>query len=148
LLTFCILVVGVSPLIGGLAAPGPWYDQLAKPAFTPPAWVFASVWFALYPCIAVAGWLVWRRAPRSAAVLTWSLALVLNWIWSPIFFGLHAPWAAAFVIVALLLSILLFIQQAHRIDRRAGWLFFPYAAWVSFAGVLNVAIAVLGSRAA
>ena len=69
--------------------------------------------------------------------------MVLNWLWSPIWFSLHLPWPAFIVIIAIFALILAFIQNRWRRDRVSAWLFVPYAAWVGFASLLNLAIATL-----
>ena len=143
LAVFLVVAVGISSLIGVFAVPGEWYAGLSKPPFNPPNWVFAPVWLALYFCIGFAGWLVWRREPRSLAMGLWAAQMGLNWVWSPVFFRLQAPWPAAAIIVSILALIIGFIVTANRIDRRAAWLFVPYAAWVGFASALNIATAIL-----
>jgi len=84
---FLLLVVGGGLAIGYVTAPGNWYAQLTKPAFNPPGWLFAPVWTVLYFLIAVAGWVVWQRAPRAWPMKLWWAQLVLNFLWSPAFFG-------------------------------------------------------------
>ena len=75
--------------------------------------------------------------------MPWVAQMVLNWLWSPAFFGAEAPWLALAIIVAMLGCILMFMAQAWQLDRVSAWLFAPYAAWVAFATVLNGAIAVM-----
>ncbi len=140
---FLLVVIGVGSVIGVLTAPGEWYAGLAKPPFNPPSWLFAPVWLALYVGIAVAGWRTWRRAPAGPAMALWVGQMLLNWLWTPVFFALHLPWPAFGVIVVLLGLIVAFIAARWRSDRVAAWLFVPYAAWVSFATLLNGAIAWL-----
>lgn len=140
LLLFLILVVGGGLLIGIANVPGEWYDGLRKPFFNPPAAAFAPVWTALYVMIAIAGWRLWTRKATRGAMSLWWLQLGLNFLWSPIFFTLHAPGAALVVIVALLAAILAFIRIAWPQDRAAALLFMPYAAWVAFATLLNFSI--------
>lgn len=140
LLGFIVLVLGGGTLIGLLTLPGDWYAGLQKPSFNPPPWIFGPVWTVLYILVAVAGWLVWSRDPKSLAMRMWIAQLVLNFLWSPAFFGLHKPGLALVVIVALLVAILGFMLQARRLDRLATWLFAPYLLWVAFATVLNAAI--------
>jgi len=136
-----IALVGCAALAGAQFEPGSWYAQLAKPAWTPPNALFAPVWSVLYLAIAIAGWLVWRAARGFNAVLQiWGLQLVLNMLWSWLFFGLHRPLLALLDIVLLLLSIIAFIATARRRSVVASWLFVPYLAWVAFAAALNVAI--------
>ncbi len=137
---FIIIVLGIGLSIGFATAPGTWYQGLAKPSFNPPDWLFGPVWSLLYVLIAIAGWRIWRVAPDSGAMRLWGLQLVLNYLWSPIFFGLQRPGLALVVIVALLAAILGFVALARRLDRPAAWLFVPYALWVAFATLLNAAI--------
>jgi tryptophan-rich sensory protein len=122
---------------------GTWYAGLAKPAFNPPDWVFGPVWTALYLMIAVAGWRVWRRRSESGAWLAlgaWGLQLSLNLSWSMLFFGAQMIGAALAEIAVLLAAILITAALFWRIDRIAGALLIPYAAWVGFATVLNAAL--------
>lgn len=119
---------------------GTWYPGLNKPAWNPPAWVFGPVWTALYILMALAAWLVWRRAEKQAArtILVWyGVQLALNALWSVLFFGLQRPGLAFVEIIilwAVLAGLLAHFWRAHRL---AGALWAPYVAWVSFATVLN-----------
>lgn len=143
LTVFVLVAVVLSGAFGFFTAPGEWYASLDKPPFNPPNWVFAPVWFVLYALIAVAGWLVWLKAPRSTALGVWAVQMAVNWIWSPVFFRLQSPWGAAIIIIALFALVAIFIRLAAPIDRRAAWLFVPYALWVGFASLLNVSVAFL-----
>lgn len=143
LLIFILVVVGAGGTIGALSGPDGWYANLVKPSFNPPNYLFAPVWTLLYVMIAVAGWRIWRIAPRSTAMRLWGAQMVLNWLWTPAFFVLHLPLLALLVILALLLTIFLFIHHARQHDRLASWCFIPYAAWVMFATLLNAALAWL-----
>ena len=120
-----------------------WYAGLAKPPFNPPDWVFGPVWTALYLMIAVAGWRVWRRRSESGAWLAlgaWGVQLSLYLSWSMLFFGARMIGAALVEIAVLLAAILITAALFWRIDRIAGVLLVPYAAWVGFATVLNAAL--------
>ena len=142
-LAFLILVLGGGLLIGANNVPGEWYQSLAKPAFNPPNWIFAPVWSLLYVLIAVVGARTWLSRRRSMAMRLWYAQLVLNFAWSPIFFGLQDPAAALIVILGLLVAVVGFIAAAWREDRTAALLFLPYLAWVAFATALNGAIVAL-----
>ena len=135
-------MVAAAALVGSQFGPGPWYAALQKPAWTPPNWLFAPVWIVLYIAIAVAGWSVWRSKAISVTkpILLWLLQLILNGLWSWLFFGLHRPDLAAIDIIALLVTICLFIVSAKNISAIAAWLFVPYALWVGFAAALNFSI--------
>jgi len=136
-----LLVTFAVASIGAQFLPGPWYDALAKPAWTPPGWLFGPVWTVLYVLMAVAAWLVWLEQPRlSAAIALWSAQLALNGVWSLLFFGLERPGLAAIDIVALLLAIAATALAFARVSRVAALLLVPYLAWVGFATALNLAI--------
>ncbi|ESW91832.1 CrtK/TspO family sensor protein [Mesorhizobium sp. L103C119B0] len=142
-LLFLILVLGGGLLIGYATLPGEWYASLAKPPFNPPNWVFAPAWTLLYVLIAVAGWRTWERERAGAAMKIWALQLVLNFAWSPTFFGAKLVGPALVVILALLASIALFIATVWNRDRVSGWLFAPYSLWVAFATLLNASLLLL-----
>ncbi len=136
--------------IGSRYLPGEWYAGLAKPSWTPPSAVFAPVWLSLYALMGVAAWLVWRRAGFAGAGPALGLflgQLVLNALWSYLFFGLHRPGTAFLEIVVLWLLILAVAVLFGRESRAAGVMLVPYLAWVGFAAALNFAIWRLNSRA-
>lgn len=121
-----------------------WYPTIVKPTWNPPNWVFAPVWTTLYLLMSIAGWRAWRAAtvPADAAKTLWlyGAQLVLNAVWSVLFFYLHRPdLALAEIIVFLALLIAIFVRFA-RTDRAAAILWSPYVAWVSFATFLNFTI--------
>lgn len=120
--------------------PGEWYAGLNKPEWTPPDAVFPVAWTILYAMIAVAGWLVWRRAGWSPAILIWGVGLFFNGFWSYLMFGRHDIQIALADIAQLWVAIVAFISAAWHVDRRASYLYVPYLAWVTFAGALNFAI--------
>lgn len=129
--------------VGSLFLPGEWYLQLAKPRWTPPNWVFGPVWSILYALMAVAAWLVWKRKGLSGAILPlvfFIVQLVLNAMWSWLFFGLKNPGLAFGEIIVLWLVILLTLIAFCRQTPFAGALLLPYLAWVSFAVILNFSI--------
>ncbi|MEH3147752.1 MAG: tryptophan-rich sensory protein [Methylobacterium frigidaeris] len=125
-----------------------WYAGLARPSFTPPNWVFPVAWTILYSMMALALWRILGRRPMTGtAQRTWALAvaaffvqLVLNAAWTLVFFAGHDPFGGLVVIVALLLAILWTARLFLSLDRVAGLLLVPYAAWVAYATVLNAAI--------
>ncbi|HET9915632.1 MAG TPA: TspO/MBR family protein [Candidatus Binatia bacterium] len=137
-----LAMVAAAALVGTQFGPGPWYVALHKPPWTPPGWLFAPVWTVLYVAIAVAGWSVWRSKAVSVTkpILIWLLQLMLNGLWSWLFFGLRRPDLALIDIIALLITICWFIASAGKISRVAASLFVPYALWVGFATALNFSI--------
>jgi len=123
-----------------------WYPTLLKPSWTPPSFLFGPVWTILYILIGISLYLVWKKAPSvkvSRVLWVFYLQLLLNALWSFIFFGAHLLWLAYFEILLLWTIIIINIFMAYRINKTAGWLLFPYFLWVSFASVLNFATASL-----
>jgi translocator protein len=143
LLFFLALTVGGGLAIGLFTLPGEWYAGLVKPSFNPPNWIFGPVWTALYFMIGVAGWRIYLKQPSGKAIKIWWVALALNFLWSPTFFGAQQLGIALVVILALLASILAFIVISRPTDRPASLLFIPYAAWVGFATLLNGSLFML-----
>lgn len=120
-----------------------WYPELAKPSWTPPGWLFAPVWTALYIMMAVAAWRVWRRLGWRWPHALFALQLALNIAWSFSFFAARNPVAGIVNIAALWCAIVATVAVFVRIDRVAGVLLLPYLLWVSFASALNAAIVSL-----
>ena len=148
LLVFVGLCLAVSALGGVTTASsvGTWYQELQKPPFNPPDWVFAPVWTALFLAMGIAAWRVWRGRPstaRALALAAFCLQLGLNLVWSLLFFGLRRIDWALVEIVILLLAIVATAILFWRVDRPAGLLFVPYAAWVAYAVLLNTALYLL-----
>lgn len=140
---FILVVLGAGTLIGYATAPGEWYSSLEKPWFNPPNWLFGPVWSILYIFIAIVGWRVFERDRAGSLMKVWVAQLVLNFLWTPVFFGAEQPGLALLVILALLATILAFIALAWSRDRLSAILFLPYAAWVAFATLLNGSIWLL-----
>lgn len=141
-LAVTLLVGGVSG-ISTASSVTTWYAGLAKPSWNPPGWVFGPVWTLLYILMAVAAWLVWRERgvrPVRGALALYAVQLVLNGLWSPLFFGLRSPGAALAEIVPLWGSVLATLITFRRIRPAAGALFVPYLLWVTFATALNFAV--------
>ena len=136
---FLAAVVAVS-LTGALFRPGPWYQTLRKPSWTPPGWLFGPVWSTVYVMIAVAGWLVWQREGLAPALAIWLAQLLVNASWSWVMFGRRQIAGALATIVLLWFCVVAFIWAAWPISPTASLLFLPYLAWGTFAGALNFTI--------
>lgn len=145
-----LVIVYTAAFVGNMATMPSiptWYATLNKPFFNPPNWIFGPVWAILYSLLAFSLWRVLRvfktspDAPR--AVLVFAIQMILNPLWSIVFFYFHAPLPALFVVVALEISILAMIFSFARVDRIAAMIQWPYAAWVGFATLLNAAIVML-----
>ncbi|GAC1378565.1 MAG: tryptophan-rich sensory protein [Pseudarthrobacter sp.] len=148
LLGFLALSHAVS-LLGSLAitanAHG-WYAAAKKAPWTPPDWVFGTIWTVLYTAMAVAAWLVWRQRPASRRrdLEVYAIQLALNLAWSPTFFGMYpmlgtpALWLALLIITALALAVGLTVVRFGPISPAAGILMLPYLSWIMFSASLNL----------
>lgn len=140
-----LVVVFIFAGIGALASveAGTFYSQLERPTWAPPAGVFGPVWTALYALMGIAAWQVWRIAGFTSvrtALLLFLVQLVINALWSWLFFGWHlGGWAFADVIVLWLLIVATLVAFWQN-SRMAGLLLVPYLLWVSFAAVLNYTV--------
>jgi benzodiazapine receptor len=145
-----IVVCELAGILGSVftmpSIPG-WYAGLAKPAFNPPNWLFGPVWTLLYALMGLAAWLVYEKGVKSPdvkrALSVFAAQLILNALWSIVFFGAHMILGAAVVIILLWAMILLTSLLFRRISKPAAWLLVPYILWVSFASVLNVSLYLL-----
>ena len=120
-----------------------WYQTIKKPTWNPPNKIFGSVWSALYLMMALAGWMVWERLPQkghSIPMALFFIQLVLNTVWSAVFFGLRNPGWAFLEVILLWVFIALTVISFWNVYWVAGVLFLPYLLWVSFAAILNLAI--------
>lgn len=145
-----LVICQCAGLIGSIfttAAIPTWYATLEKPPFTPPNWLFAPAWATLYVLMGIAAFLVWRkglnREGAKLALIIFLIQLVLNALWSVVFFGLESPLAGVIVILVLWVAILFTILKFFKLSMVAGLLLLPYILWVSFAAILNISIWLL-----
>lgn len=121
-----------------------WYATLEKPALNPPSWVFGPVWTILYALMGIAAFLVWRQGREKKevkqALAVFGVQLILNAVWSILFFGAQNPFIALVDIIVLLCAIVLAMVFFFRVSKPATYLLIPYFAWVSFATYLNWSI--------
>ncbi|MBU1211801.1 MAG: tryptophan-rich sensory protein [Alphaproteobacteria bacterium] len=125
---------------GAVFMPGKWYDTLDKPSWTPPSWLFAPAWSALYILIAIAGWIAWKEEGLGVALAVWGANLIFNAAWSWLMFGRQQIGAALADALAMLVTIVVFIVLVLDSSETAALLFLPYLAWVAFASLLNWSI--------
>ena len=134
-----ILCTGVGALSANATRPEiyGWYAGLAKPWFNPPNWIFGPVWVTIYIWMALAASAAWgdRLARR-----TFFIILLVNALWSLLFFGLHRPDLALIDIFAYLILLVLWIRQLWPQHRLAALLQLPHLLWVSFATLLNASV--------
>ena len=153
LLIYCIIGIIISLFVGFIsskitrqAIPN-WYANLNKPFFSPPNWIFAPVWTTLYILMGIAFGRVWyygrHNQNKKIAVLYFAFQLLVNGLWSLIFFGFKMPSLSMIVIIILWFLIQRSIFWFRLIDLKASFMLYPYLAWVSFAAILNGAIIFL-----
>ncbi|SIP92583.1 TspO/MBR family protein [Maribacter ulvicola] len=149
-LTYIIIGIFICSTIGFLSSVvtqnsvNDWYLTLHKPNFNPPNWIFAPVWTVLYILMGVSvGW-VWAKGFHHKWVKTglyhFGLQLLLNALWSIIFFGLKQPFFALLIIITLVIVLSLTIKWFKVVSKFAAYLLIPYLIWVCFATVLNFKI--------
>jgi len=124
-----------------------WYAQLNKPFFSPPNWIFGPVWTVLYFLMGVSLYIIWNKnlknKKKEDAIKIFIFQLTLNLLWSLVFFGLHQPLLAFIAIIILWISIFMMIKYFYKISKTSAYLLVPYIIWVTFASILNLAVAVL-----
>ncbi|MFN0030994.1 MAG: TspO/MBR family protein [Flavobacteriales bacterium] len=137
-----------SGYLAGASADG-WFEQLNKPIWNPPFYLFAPVWTLLYLLMGFSLWLVWisnaASELRRRAIFLFASQLLLNFLWSIIFFRWHSPAWALIDIVLLIVLVTVTIFLFARISKPAARLLVPYIAWVCFAALLNYSIWSLNS---
>jgi len=136
-----LVVTTAAAAIGGVASAnaGAFYQQLIRPGWAPPAWLFAPVWSVLYLFMGIAAWLVWRvggfRGARTALAL-FLVQLAANALWSWLFFAWQQGALASAEILLLWALILGTVVAFWRVRPLAGALLLPYLAWVTLASAL------------
>jgi translocator protein len=135
------LIASIGALVTDL---GPWYLSLRQPAWKPPDWLFGPAWTLIFGLAAIAGVYAWTNAPGAAArrqVVAWfSINAFFNILWSALFFRFARPDWALLEVAFLWLSIAMIIMIPGRWSRVTSWLMVPYLAWVTVAGLLNLAV--------
>ena len=142
-----VLAVILTAVIGSVAVTGTAeeYQTLQQPRWAPPSWLFGPVWTVLYAMIAASGWLVWRKTGVGKEIAAYAAQLVLNAVWTPLFFGAGRYGLAFADIVVMWILIGVTFVLFWRVSRPAAWMLLPYWAWVTFASALNFSIWQLNS---
>ena len=138
-LIICQLAGFVGSVFTTPAIPG-WYAALEKPTFNPPNWIFSPVWIFLYLLLGITLYILWQNLPKTEARIAlafFAIQLVLNILWSVIFFGLKSPMLAFLEIIILWAFILLTMITSSKVSRTSVYLLLPYILWVNFAAILN-----------
>lgn len=145
-LILCILFPLLVGSVSGIATASGvnnWFQNLNKPGFNPPNYLFGPVWTILYILMGISFYMV-LQTPNSKskkfAIVIFFVQLLLNFCWSFIFFKYHLIGAAFIDIILIWLSIICMIYAFSKINKSAAYLQLPYLLWVSFASILNGAI--------
>jgi tryptophan-rich sensory protein len=138
-LTF-LAACGAAAATGAMFEPGPWYDRLRKPVWTPPGWVFPVTWTVLYICMSVSAARVAVLPGSGQALAFWGAQIAFNTLWTPVFFGLHRMGAAMVIMGGLWAFVALTMVAFWTLDPVAGMLFAPYLLWVTIAAALNFSV--------
>ncbi len=137
-----LLIPVLTGLIGSVfttSALSTWYAGLNKPLFTPPNWAFAPIWLTLYSLMGVALYINWREKTDQAKfnVQLFFVHLLLNFLWTPVFFGAKDIFLALEIIIALWAIIVVMIDNFWNVNRTSALILFPYLLWVTYAAFLN-----------
>ena len=136
----CLLLGGISGIATTSSITG-WYTTITKPSFNPPNWIFGPAWTLLYILMGIAFAMIWNAGTEKKevkkAMKLFGLQLILNLIWSFLFFTMQNPAIAFIDIVILLIAINSTIRHFSAINKTAAYLLIPYLLWVSFATLLN-----------
>ena len=121
------------------------YEEIVAPPLAPPGWLFPVVWTILYVLMGVSAGIVWlkrKEMPKEAdkAISYYAISLVFNFVWSILFFNFRLYLVSFAWLIVLLVLIIYTIRAYFKISRVSAYLQIPYAAWVAFAGYLNLAI--------
>ena len=146
-----ILLIGLaSGWVSNSGYGNAWFDGLAKPQAMPPGWTFGAVWTTLYILLGLSLALILQAPnspPRRTALILFGSQMVLNFLWSPTFFGMHQTRLGLAIIVTMLVITVATTFWFARINKVAAWLLVPYMVWLSFASILNYEIIRLNPTA-
>ena len=145
-----VLAGSASGWLSGSGYGNPWFDQLVKPPFMPPGWVFGVAWTILYILIGLSlAMLLHAKGAekRERALILFGLSLLLNFAWSPVFFGMHKVTIGLSLIAAMIVCTIGLIFALWKIRIGAALLLYPYLGWLMFASALNYKIMELNPEA-
>lgn len=123
-----------------------WYGDLVKPLFSPPAWVFSPVWIILYITIAISFLIIlFKRSElsKSDSIMWFIVQIILNIVWTPVFFGMKNITLALAILILLDFSVFMTIKSFYNLSKIAGMLLIPYFVWILFATYLNAGLLLL-----
>lgn len=142
-----LLVGGLSTLltINGMDK----FKELKQPFLSPPSYIFPIVWTILYILMGISSYLIYNNKnvlyyeEKERSLLLYIVQLILNFFWSIIFFNMNKFFFAFIWLVLLWTLVLFLIINAKKVNKKASYLLIPYILWLTFAGYLNIMIAIL-----
>lgn len=151
---FSIIICEIIGIIGSIftfSSVANWFPLLVKPWFSPPPWLFGPVWIILYFLMGLSLYIVWisktdsptQKHKNQEFFILFGIQLILNGLWSFLFFGLKSPIYGFIDILFLDTEVVMTIIYGYRISKYAAILLFPYMAWITFATLLNFQIVLL-----
>lgn len=141
-MTFLVFLIacGAAASTGIIFKPGQWYEELAKPSFTPPKWAFPVAWSIIYLLLAWAGYRLTLIPGSQDLLALWAAQIALNTLWTPVFFGAHRIFAGMVIITLLWLVVAVMVVKAFSLDVLTGFILLPYLLWLCVASALNFSI--------
>lgn len=143
----CFLPAIFAGLLGQPSGTWDWYNNLSKPSFSPPSWIFGPAWTILYFLMGISLFPIIKDGIKTTqtknAVIYFAVQLILNGLWTPAFFYLHSPLLGLIVITFLWISIVITVLAFYKINKIASILLWPYLAWTTFASILNLSLYLL-----
>ncbi|MBQ9495822.1 MAG: tryptophan-rich sensory protein [Treponema sp.] len=148
----CVVAVAIPLAVGGISSlltssAMKVFGSLTQPPLSPPGWLFPVAWTILYILMGISSFLIFQSSSnaniRKRALVLYGAQLVLNFIWSPLFFNGQLYFVALVVLVVMWLLILALIVNAGKVSKSAAYLLVPYILWATFAAYLNIMIWLL-----
>lgn len=143
LLLFVGGVIGIGIVVGLIAAPGPWIEELRIPDLVLPDWISTPLWLLLATAFAVAGWRLWMLDSSTREMRLWLGIQILSWWYSPVFFLIRAPALALGIIATMAGLMIWFMVRTWSRDRVSSYLFIPCFLWVGYVVAMNAAIVLM-----
>ncbi len=144
---FAILLcegIGISSGFLASAINNSWFEELVKPSWNPPAYLFGPVWTSLYLLMGISLGIIWNNkvseSNKKNSYYLFAVQLFLNFMWSILFFHFHSTAFALIDILLMIITIILTIISFSKFSKVAAWLLVPYILWVTFASILNFSI--------
>ena len=140
-----LIPVVLGGLVGLITSAGNNYNDLIQPSFAPPSILFPIVWTILYILMGISSYIVSESSSYNSgeALSIYIIQLIVNLVWSFIFFVFNWYFIAFLWILLLIFLVVLMIRRFYSVSKISGIIQIPYLAWLVFASILNLAIVIL-----